>query len=297
MTKILQDLEDRDIIETSTAAWLSPMLLVSKPSGEKRLCLDYRGVNKHLAVDIHPLPRLEELVERVSGHDWYATLDLKDAYYQVMLDEESRDLTTFSEGISLYRFKRLPFGLSCSPAIFTRQLNHVLNPLIKETRINNYLDDIIVHADDFGTLLQRLDTLFSHLSEVGIKLNLSKCDIGKRNIKFLGHIVSKEGYRPDPANIEAIAKMKRPTTTKEIRRLLGMCSFYRRHIDQFSKIVAPLSNLTRKDVSFEWTSECQTAFETIKEKMTQAPILGRADLSQEFILETDASHTHTWWLF
>ncbi len=122
IASILQDLEERDIIERSVAAWLSPIVLVNKPSGEKRMCLDYRKVNKQLVTDIHPLLNLEELVEHVAGHHFYATLDLKDAYYQVMLDEASRDLTTFSEGVSLYRFKRLPFSLSCSASIFIRQL-------------------------------------------------------------------------------------------------------------------------------------------------------------------------------
>ncbi len=99
-------------------AWLSPIVLVNKPSGEKRMCLEYRKVNKQLVTDVHPLPNLEELLENVAGNQYYATLDLNDAYFQVMLDEESRNLTTFSEGISLYIFKRLPFGLSCSPSIF-----------------------------------------------------------------------------------------------------------------------------------------------------------------------------------
>ena len=115
---------------------------------------------------------------------------------------------------------------------------------------------------------------------------------GKREIKFLGHIVSGQGYKPDPGNIEAIVKMKAPSTVKETRRLLGMCSFYRRHIDKFSKIVAPLTNLTRKGHVFEWTPECQQAFELIKDKMTKALVLCRADMSREFILETDASLTH-----
>ncbi len=122
INNILRDLEERDIIERSTAAWLSPIVLVNKSNGEKRMCLDYRKVNKHLMKDIHPLPHLEELVENVAMNKFYATLYLKDAYYQVMPDEESRDLTTFREGTTLYRFERLPFGLSCSASVFVRQL-------------------------------------------------------------------------------------------------------------------------------------------------------------------------------
>ncbi len=131
LASILRDLEESDIIEKSVAAWLSLIMLVNNPSLEKRMCLDYRKVNKQLVTDIHPLPNLEELVEHVAGNQYYGTLDLKDAYYQVMLDEESRDLTTFSEGISLYRFKRLPFGLSCSASIFVRQLQGALDPVLK----------------------------------------------------------------------------------------------------------------------------------------------------------------------
>ncbi len=140
---ILKDLEERDVIEKSTVAWLSPIVLVNKPSGEKRMCLDCRKINQQLVTNIHPVPNLEELVENVSGNEYYATLDLKDAYYQVMLDEASRDLITFSEGISLYRFKRLPFGLSCSASIFVRQLHGALAPLLKQGWVKSYLHDIV----------------------------------------------------------------------------------------------------------------------------------------------------------
>ncbi len=119
---------------------------------------------QHLSVDIHPLPKLDELVESAAGNSYYATLDMKDAYYQVMLDEASRDVTTFSEGVALYRFKRLPFGLSCSAAIFARQLAQMLAPLLKENWLRSYLDDIIIYAPTYNTLLQRLDKLFKHMT-------------------------------------------------------------------------------------------------------------------------------------
>ncbi len=256
------------------------------------MCLDYRKVNTHLAVDIHPLSKLEELVERVSGQQYYATLDMKDAYYQVFLDEPSRDLTTITEGINLYRFKRLPFGLSCSPAIFSRQLQRALAPLLKAEWIKTYLDDVIICAPGFKTLLSRLNETFEHTRRVGIKLILSKCSIGQKEVKFLGHVVSGEGYRLNPKNIEAVEKMKAPTTVKETRRFLRMCSFYRRHIENFFKLAAPLTNLSQKRVLFSWSPDCQQAFETLSGKLTAVPILGRADMTIFFILETDASLTH-----
>ncbi len=130
ISDMLQDMQDGDIIERSAAAWLSPIVLVNKPDGTKRMCLDYRHVNKHLTTDVYPLPRLEELDEQASGHQYYVTLDMREAYFQILLDEESRDLTTFSEGVSLYRFRRLPFGLNCSPAIFSRRMASILTPLL-----------------------------------------------------------------------------------------------------------------------------------------------------------------------
>ena len=292
IANILKDLEERDIIEGSTAAWLSPIVLVNKPSGEKRMCLDYRKVNQHLATDIHPLPNLEELVESVAGNEYYASLDLKDAYYQVMLDEESRDLTTFSEGVRLYRFRRLPFGLSCSSSIFVRQLNKALAPLLNNSWIKSYLDDVVVSAPTYEILLQRLDETFKQMTNVGIKLNLTKCHIGLKAIKFLGHIVSKEGIKPDPSNVEAVTKMKPPTSVKEVRRFLGMVGFYRRHIQDFARIACPLTNLTQKGQPFIWTEECQDAFNTLKQKLISYPILVKADINQPFVLETDASQHH-----
>ena len=209
---------------------------------------------------------------------------MKDAYYQIALEQSSRDLTTFSDGISLYRFKRLPFGLSCFPALFARQMNQALAPLLKENWVKSYLDDLIVYAAGYVTLIERIGKLFKHLMSVGIKVNLSKCRIGQRQVKFLRHIVSKEGYRPDPRNVDAITQMKPPTTIKETRRFIRVCSFYQRHIDKFSKILAPLTNLTKKGQVFDWIRECQYAFETLKVKLTHVPIFSKAAMNREFIL-------------
>ena len=210
ISEMLEDMEVRGIIEPSTAAWLSPIVLVNKPDGTKRMCLDYRKVNQHLATDIYPLPRLNELVEQASGHSFYTTLDLKEAYFQVMLHENSRDVTTFSDGTSLYRFRRLPFGLSCSPAIFSRQMASILTPMLKEGWIRNYLDDVILWAPDFPTMLNRVERTLQVFQENGVKLNLTKCKFGEAEVKFLGHVVSKEGSRPDPKNVEAIQNVHPP---------------------------------------------------------------------------------------
>ncbi len=253
------------------------------------MCLDYR---KQLRTDIHPLPNLEELVEHVAGNKYYATLDLKDTHYQVLLDEASRDLTTFSEGINLYRFKRLPLGLSCSASIFVRQLQGALAPLLLRGWVKSYLNGIILCAPSFQVLLQRLGEVFQHIGEVGIKLNISNCSIGQREVRFLGHIALEEGFRPDPGNVQPIVNMKPPTNVKGIRRFLGMTGFYRKPIDHFSHLATPLTDLTRKNLPFRWTVECQKAFEDLKDKLVTSPTLVNANLCRQFILETDASQHH-----
>ncbi len=210
----------------------------------------------------------------------------------MLLDEASRDLTTFSEGINLYRFKRLPVGLSCSASVIVRQLQGALAPLLRRGWVKSYLDVIILCAPSFQLLLQRLGEVFQHMYEVGIKLNLSKCSIGQREVKFLGHIVSEEAFRPDPGNVEAIVNMKPPTNVKETRRFLGMTGIYRKHIDNFFHLAAPVTDLIRKNQPFKWMADCQRAFEDLKDKLVTSPIFVKANLYKQFILETDASQHH-----
>ncbi len=288
---MLKDMEEQDIIEQSTAAWLSPIVLVNKPVGSQRMSLDCRQINKHLATDIYPLPRLEELVNQVAGHQYYITLDMREAYFQLMLDEDSPDLTAFSDGVTLYRFKRLHFGLNCSPAIFSRRMASLLTPLLRKSWVKNYLDDLIIFAPTFQELLVRLKELFS-LTSSGVKLNLSKCTFGLKEVTFLGHRISAEGSQPDPKNIEAVMKMKPPTNVREVRRFLSMCGFYRKHVPSFAKVATPLTNLTRSNTVFAWAEECQKSFEPLKNSLVNAPILVKAQVDQPFILTTDASDTH-----
>ena len=139
---------------------------VNKPDGSKRMCIDCRGVNQKIKQDIHPLLRLDEMVEDSAGKKFYCSLDMKDAYFQVKLDDKSRDVTTFSDGLNLYRFKRLPFGLSVSPAIFTRKMQEVLRTLLKRGWCRNYSDDDVLWADSFEQLLLRLQETFQRLQDM-----------------------------------------------------------------------------------------------------------------------------------
>ncbi len=167
-----------------------------------------------------------------------------------------------------------------------------LGPLLRQGWVKSYLDDIILCAPSFQLLLKRLGEVFQYMGEVGIKLNLSKCSIGQREVKFLGHIESEEGFRPDQGNAEAIINMKPLTNVKETPRFLGMAGFYRKHINNFSHLAALLTDLIRKNQPFRWTVDCQRAFEDLNDKLITSSVLVKANLSKRFILETDASQHH-----
>ena len=287
---LVDDMRAKDVIEPSTASWLSPVVLVSKNNTTtKRFCIDFRRVNLQLRVDLGVLPRLDELIEVAAGHRYYVTIDLKEAYYQVILDEVSRDITTFSDGCNLYRFKRLPYGLSSSAAVFSRALAVVLAPLARENWIKSYLDDIIFWANDFNTLLDRMDKVFKRCETMGLKLNLEKCCFAQPSVKFLGNIVSSAGVSPCTSSVEAIQKMKPPTDVKSVRRFLGCTGFFRKFVKDYAKHALPLTNLTRKEAVFDWTTECQSAFEMLKNALVTAPVLAKARMDRQFIIHVDSS--------
>lgn len=252
------------------------------------MCLDHRLVNQHLATDIYPIPRLEELVEQAVGHRYYVTLDMRKAYFQVLLDEESRDVTIHSDRVTLYRFRRLPFGINCSPAIFSRQMALILGSLLKKGLVKNYLDDVILWAPTFTELIDCLTQLFQVLEDHGVKLNLklSKCKFGLSEVTFLGHRVSQKGSMPAPINVDTVLQMKPPTNVKDVRRFLGMCGFHHKCIPSFAKITLPLTNLTRIRTVYKWSEECQKAFEELKQHLTKALVLVKADLNRPIILPT-----------
>ena len=287
---LVDDMRNKDVIEPSTASWLSPVVLVSKNNTTtKRFCVDFRRVNAQLRCDLGVLPRLDELIEAAAGHRYYVTIDLKEAYYQVVLDEISRDITTFSDGCNLYIFKRLPYGLSSSAAVFSRALAEVLASLARENWIRSYLDDIIIWAEDFLSLLDRMEKVFDRCETMGLKLNLDKCRFAQPSVKFLGNIVSKEGVSPCPSSVDAIQQMKPPKDVKGIRRFLGCTVFFRKFIDRYAKYALPLTNLTRKEAVFDWTEECQMAFEVLKSSLITAPVLAKARMDRQFVIHVDSS--------
>ena len=289
LEKHLNDLQQADIIRPSQSPWSSPILFVPrKDGGQPRMCVDYRKLNKVLVQNSYPLPNIQDLLASFKGASVYSVLDLKSGYYQLPLNPADREKTAFVCPFGLFEFNKLPFGLSTAPSAFQELMTKVLgNSLYVYALV--YLDDIIIFSKDEEQHIKHLNAVFQKLQDAGLKLKASKTHLFQSEVGYLGHIVSGDGIRPDPAKISAIKNMRPPTTVREVRSFTGMASYYRSFIDNFSAIIQPITELTKKHVRFQWTDERQRAFEILKDKLTTAPVLAHPVLDQPYNLYTDSS--------
>lgn len=298
----IRKLLENDIIQESHSPYATPIVLVRKKDGSLRLCVDYRKLNTKTVRDQFPLPRIEESIDAIGGAQWFSTMDLASGFNQVAMDAEDRHKTAFTTPFGIFEYNRMPMGLTNAPATFQRLMQTCLNDYIFLILLV-YLDDIIVYSNTFDEHIERLDRVFTRLREHGLKLKPEKCHFLRRKVTYVGHQISSDGVSTDPDKARAVSEWKPPTTIKELRSFLGFCSYYRRFVKDFAKIAGPLHQLVnnclhelkeekRLKVPFvkRWSSECQTAFDAMKTKLTHAPVLGFADYSKPFIVETDASH-------
>ena len=288
--ELIGDMLKKDIIQPSISPWSSPVVLVKKKDNSLRFCVDYRKVNGVTRRDAYPLPRVEDTLDTLAGSNWFTTLDLLSGYWQVELDERDREKTAFSTQEGLYEFKVLPFGLTNAPATFQRLMDMVLAGL-QWSHCLVYLDDVIILGRTFQEHLSSISQVLQRLRSAGLKVKPSKCELLKRKVYFLGHIVSEKGVAADPAKTEKVASWPTPTTCRQVQQFLGLANYYRRFVQGFATISKPLHRLTEKNHPFKWTMECQQAFDTIKKKLVSPPVLAFPDYTKKFILDTDASDT------
>jgi transposase InsO family protein len=275
-------------IEPSQSEWASNVVIVKKKDGSLRFCVDYRQLNEGTIKDSYPLPRIDDCLDCLGGATWYSTMDLRSGYHQVVMDERDKHKTTFVTRRGAYAFNVMPFGLCNAPATFQRLMDCTMKGLNFEVCLV-FLDDIIVYSADIPTHLQRLELVFSRLQSANLKLKPSKCSFLKREVNFLGYKVSSKGIETDSRKIEAVLDWPTPKKLKEVRGFLGLCGYYRKFVEKFADIAAPLHALTKKNCSFLWSTECQNAFNTLKQKLTEAPILALPRDGCRYILDTDAS--------
>ena len=287
--KCVQEMQEQGVIEPSSSPWSSPVVLVRKKDGTNRFCVDYRRLNEVTHKDSYPLPRIDDTIDALSGVEWFSTLDLKSGYWQVQMDESSKEKTAFSTGHGLWQFRVMPFGLCNGPATFERLMEQVLAGLPLSTALV-YLDDILVPGQSFSHQLANLRKVFERLRAAKLKLSPKKCLLFRREVKYLGHVISKNGISPDPDKVDAVLSWPTPRSATELKSFLGLCSYYRRFIVHFSNIAHPLHQCATT-VPFHWTTESNIAFHGLKLSLTQAPILSYPDPDAMFILDTDASGT------
>src|ERR1043165_5449033 len=282
-------LKDGIITECLSSPWSSPVVIVSKKDGTNRFCIDYRKINAITEIDAHPLPRIDEMLEEFRGAKWFSSIDLASGYWQIEMEEKDKKKTAFTCWLGLYQFEVMPFGLMNAPPTFQRMMNKLFREWLYEF-VMVYIDDIIIYSKTFEEHMVHVEKVLQKLKEANLMLKLKKCKWCEQNIEFLGHIVGRDGLKPDPAKIEKIKNIREPRDITGIRSFLGLCSYYRKFIKGFSKIAKPLNELLKKENrDFKWTEKQQKAFDMLKEKLMNHPVLEYPNYEKEFILITDAS--------
>ena len=310
----IEDMLNRGWIVKAKSAWSSPVVIVRKKDGSIRLCCDFRALNKKTVADKHPLPRIQSSLDNLAGSEWFSVLDQTRAYYQGYINPDDRAKTAFITPWGLYSWVRIPFGLMNAPSCFQRFMNETLDGLHDECAMP-FLDDVIVFSASFEDHVRHLKTVLQRLREKGLRLKASKCELFKKEVKYLGRIVSKEGYRMDDTNIEAVRALKdaaKPKKVGEIRQLLGLLGYHRRHIQDFAKLAKPISDLLvvkeKKDTDsgvqgkakaaknvlsskaeIIWEEEHQQALDKLIDLIISPPILAYPDFEEDFFIHTDAS--------
>ena len=282
----IEKMLEAGVIQPSRSPWSFPVVMIPKKDGTKRFCVDYRKLNKITDQDPFPLPRIDDILDRLRDSKIFSALDLKSGYWQVRLDEGSIPKTAFSTHNAHYEWLRLPFGLRNAPAEFSRIMVQVLGDL---TFVEIYLDDITVHSVTIDQHFDHLEVVFNRLKEANLKINKAKCTWFSTSIKVLGHIVSAQGVQMDVEKIEAVKNYQYSRNVKQLQQFLGLCGYYRRFVKDFAKIAQPLYKLLKKETIWNFDEACIKAFEKLRTRLIEYPILRQADFNRPFVLYTDAS--------
>lgn len=273
LDKKLDELESLDIIEKveGTSRWISPIVVVPKSNNDVRLCVDMRRANEAVCRVRYPIPTTEEILQDLNKSTVFSKLDIRMAYHQIELDDESREITTFMTHRGTYRYKRLLFGVSCAPEMYNKVIAQVLSDL---EGVNSIFDDIICHGQTEEEHDMRLRALLSRLQEKGLTLNIEKCQFKMESIEFMGHKLSNKGVEITESKIYAVLNARRPQNSSEVKSFLGLVNFSARFISNMATIAEPLRRLTRKNEQFVWGIEQEESFQKLKESLSNARSLG-----------------------
>ncbi|KAL0539963.1 hypothetical protein IC582_024185 [Cucumis melo] len=277
----LQELLDKGFIRPSVSPWGAPVLFVKKKDGSMRLCIDYRELNKVTVKNRYPLPRIDDLFDQLQGATVFSKIDLRSGYHQLRIKDEDVPKTAFRSRYGHYEFIVMSFGLTNAPAVFMDLMNRVFREFL-DTFVIVFIDDILIYSKTEAEHEEHLRMVLQTLRDNKLYAKFSKCEFWLQQVSFLGHVVSKAGVSVDPAKIEAVTGWTRPSTVSEVRSFLGLAGYYRRFVENFSRIATPLTQLTRKGAPFVWSKACEDSFQNLKQKLVTAPVLTVPDGSGSF---------------
>ncbi|XP_063994419.1 uncharacterized protein LOC135171776 [Diachasmimorpha longicaudata] len=286
------ELEARGIIKPSDSPYSSPIWIVPKKEdslGNKRwrMVIDYRSLNEKTIGDAYPLPNINEILDQLGNAQYFSSFDLASGFHQIPIHPNDTHKTAFSTPYQHYEFTRMPFGLKNAPPTFQRMMDKVLIGL-QGKELFVYMDDIVIYSQTLEEHVRKFQNLSERLRKAGLQLEPDKCHFLKKEINYLGHIISSDGVRPEPKKLTAVQNFPRPTNQKNIRQFLGLTGYYRRFIPNYAKIAKPLTSLLMKDKKFQWGDEENKAFSNLRNALCKSPILQYPDFTKEFVITTDA---------
>ena len=284
----LDEMLAHGVIEHSRSDWAFPLVPVKKKDSSLRLCVDYRKLNSLSKVDPYPMPRVDDLIDRVGQSPFITTLDLTKGYWQVPVAEADREKTAFVTPFGLFHFRRMPFGLRGAPATFQRMVDRLLDGLNDFS--SAYIDDIIIFSGTWEDHLQHLRQVLRRIQEAGLTLRRKKCQFGMSDCVYLGHLIGSGRVRPEELKVSAVREFSQPRTKKDVRSFLGLTGYYRRFIPRYATLALPLTDMTKKDEpnKVAWSVECGVAFQALKAALCSQPVLMSPNFQKEFVLQTDA---------
>ncbi|GJR48271.1 putative nucleotidyltransferase, ribonuclease H [Tanacetum coccineum] len=273
--------QDKGFIRPSSSPWGAPVLFVKKKDGSFRMCIDYRELNKLTVKNRYPLPRIDDLFDQLQGSQFFSKIDLRSRYHQLRVHEDDILKTAFRTRYGHFEFTVMPFGLTNAPAIFMDLMNRVCRPYLDKFVIV-FIDDILIYSKTQEEHVEHLRLVLELLKKEKLYAKFSKCEFWLKEVQFLGHVINGNGIHMDPSKIEAVKNWKAPRTLTEVRSFLELVGYYRRFIENFSKIAKSLTILTQKSKTFYWGEEQELAFQTLKDKLCNAPVLALPVTSENF---------------
>ena len=279
---------EKGYVRESMSPCAVPALLVPKKDGSWRMCTDSRAINNITVKYRFPIPRLDDMLDELYGACLFSKIDLKSGYHQIRMKEGDEWKTAFKTKHGLYEWLVMPFGLTNAPSTFMRLMNHVLRSFIGKFVVV-YFDDILVYSKNLNEHLEHLQLIFEVLRKEKLYANIKKCTFCIDKLVFLGFVVSAKGIEVDEEKVRAIQEWPTPRSVGQVRSFHGLAGFYRRFVRDFSTIAAPLTEVIKKSVGFKWGEEQEKAFQTLKQRLTNPPLLALPNFAKAFEIECDAS--------